>query len=254
MSKRPNPDRKQLFNSLAKDFHELVQNKHELKASINNFFYNLVDEMAIGIIFDLHRKYKTNAYELDDSQDEEENKDVDVFAEHNLKKTQECVCPNCDRAVAAIYFAPHLEKCMGMGRASSRSRNATRRVVANNKDSDGGSYSGVASDDDKDVNWNLGDKRRKKKTRNGSKKSKGSTKKNYDSEPLESLNVDVEGDDDDLTNLRDILHLQDHSNSTSPADSASSSQSSSSKKKDKSKSKKSSKRDKSSPSSSLAAD
>lgn len=39
----------------------------------------------------------------------------------------ECVCPNCNRSLAAIRFAPHLEKCMGMGRSSSRL--ATRRIA-----------------------------------------------------------------------------------------------------------------------------
>ena len=37
-----------------------------------------------------------------------------------LKKQPECVCPNCQRNLAASRFAPHLEKCMGMGRNSSR--------------------------------------------------------------------------------------------------------------------------------------
>jgi len=34
---------------------------------------------------------------------------------------QECKCPQCHRSIAATRFAPHLEKCMGMGRAASRS-------------------------------------------------------------------------------------------------------------------------------------
>lgn len=61
---------------------------------------------------------------------------------------------------------------------------------------------------------------------------------------MESINVDIEGEDDsDLTNLRELL--QDNSNGSSTADSVSNSNSSSgsSKKKKNSKSKKSSKRD-----------
>ena len=39
----------------------------------------------------------------------------------NLKKSSlECTCPNCQRNLAVSRFAPHLEKCMGMGRNSSR--------------------------------------------------------------------------------------------------------------------------------------
>lgn len=38
------------------------------------------------------------------------------------KVSQECICPKCNRSIAATRFAPHLEKCMGMGRAASRAR------------------------------------------------------------------------------------------------------------------------------------
>ena len=48
-----------------------------------------------------------------------------------LKKQCECVCPNCQRNLAASRFAPHLEKCMGMGRNSSRI--ASRRLANSNK-------------------------------------------------------------------------------------------------------------------------
>jgi hypothetical protein len=45
---------------------------------------------------------------------------VDIFGNSMTKKTMEIVCPNCSKSVAAARFAPHLEKCMGMGRNSSR--------------------------------------------------------------------------------------------------------------------------------------
>lgn len=48
-------------------------------------------------------------------------KGLDIFGEVSaVRKTYECVCPNCGRNMAASRFAPHLEKCMGMGRNSSR--------------------------------------------------------------------------------------------------------------------------------------
>lgn len=42
---------------------------------------------------------------------------------YNQWKNKECVCPNCSRSIAASRFAPHLEKCLGMGRNSSRIAN-----------------------------------------------------------------------------------------------------------------------------------
>lgn len=45
---------------------------------------------------------------------------LDVLGQAPTKKNYECVCPSCQRHLAASRFAPHLEKCMGMGRNSSR--------------------------------------------------------------------------------------------------------------------------------------
>ncbi|KAK7592836.1 hypothetical protein V9T40_007588 [Parthenolecanium corni] len=52
----------------------------------------------------------------------------DIFNNSNSKDTNECVCPNCGRMLGALRFAPHLEKCVGMGRSSSRI--ASRRILA----------------------------------------------------------------------------------------------------------------------------
>lgn len=53
---------------------------------------------------------------------------VDIFGQvYNQWKNKECECPNCKRLIAASRFAPHLEKCLGMGRNSSRIAN--RRSV-----------------------------------------------------------------------------------------------------------------------------
>ncbi len=52
---------------------------------------------------------------------------VDVFGQsHPAKATDVVTCKNCGRQVQAGTFAPHLEKCMGKGRAAARA--ATRRM------------------------------------------------------------------------------------------------------------------------------
>ncbi len=36
---------------------------------------------------------------------------VDIFGQvYNQWKNKECVCPNCNRSIAASRFAPHLER------------------------------------------------------------------------------------------------------------------------------------------------
>lgn len=45
----------------------------------------------------------------------------DIFGTTNqMVKKMDCDCPHCQRNLSASRLAPHLEKCMGMGRNSSR--------------------------------------------------------------------------------------------------------------------------------------
>lgn len=66
---------------------------------------------------------------------------VDIFGEPLAKKHNfECECPRCHRTLAAQRFAPHLEKCMGMGRNSSRI--ASRRLAQGSSSSQQSSQNG----------------------------------------------------------------------------------------------------------------
>ncbi|KAF7278507.1 SAGA associated factor 11kDa isoform X2 [Rhynchophorus ferrugineus] len=218
-----------LFENLIKDFEEMMSDKEVLQSCIRSFIDNLVKELTLGIIFDLHRKYRTNAYCLEvESGDEEDSNDGDIFQQPNVKKNQETrsVCPNCDGAVAASRFATHLDKCMGM----SRLRSSSRRVANNQEKNDNSSnvWDGIPSDDDNDADWSSTKKKRNRKKKKDVKKK-------------------TRGEEDDLTKFSDMLHLQDRrSHSMSPADGASSS--SSPKKRDKTKKRT---RGKDSPSSSM---
>ena len=102
---------------------------------------DIIDEISLGLCFEVHRSCKLGTLFLGDtdpvSQREHEIVDrpgVDVFGNPPAKKQLECICPNCKRNLAASRFAPHLEKCMGMGRNSSRI--ASRRSQKVLKDSD----------------------------------------------------------------------------------------------------------------------
>lgn len=69
---------------------------------------------------------------------------LDIFNNANSKETNECVCPNCGRTLGALRFAPHLEKCVGMGRSSSRI--ASRRILASSNSGKEGKYNDDLSD------------------------------------------------------------------------------------------------------------
>lgn len=71
---------------------------------------------------------------------------TNIFNTANSKETNECICPNCGRTLGAVRFAPHLEKCVGMGRSSSRI--ASRRILASSNSGKDGKYSDESGDGD----------------------------------------------------------------------------------------------------------
>lgn len=112
-------------------------------------FSSLLDDVIFGLMLQIHRAAKLDYLFLFDSeQDSLEDKEYEFYddndvlgifsgdnkmssmsrnGQNSILLKYECVCPNCERSLAAIRFAPHLEKCMGMGRSSSRI--ATRRIA-----------------------------------------------------------------------------------------------------------------------------
>lgn len=68
-----------------------------------------------------------------------------------MKRPPDAQCPICSRSIACPRFAPHLEKCVGLGRNSSRL--ASRRIAVSNQQlmlADSGLLS-----DDEDPEWGL---------------------------------------------------------------------------------------------------
>ncbi|GFN78925.1 saga-associated factor 11 homolog [Plakobranchus ocellatus] len=128
------------------------------KAVLDTVIEELIDEVSLGLCFEIHRSCKVGSLFLsgfDDTaaSDTEyaivDRPGVDVLGQVPSKKNYECVCPNCQRHLAASRFAPHLEKCMGMGRNSSRI--ASRRIANNQKH--GSEESGQEDENDNDWNY-----------------------------------------------------------------------------------------------------
>jgi len=126
-------------------------------------FDECLDEITLGVAFDIHRSVKTGLFAV--IEPDSPNKKgtpmevgpsgfaTDVFGQvittmvgvPALKKQPECTCPNCQRNLAASRFAPHLEKCMGMGRNSSRL--ASRRLATTGKEAN---YRETGENEDED--------------------------------------------------------------------------------------------------------
>jgi len=141
----------------------IFKNDPSLKdLAAEDIFNTLVDEISLGICFEIHRSIKIGSYSavelgFDECSPFPIAGHVDVFGLPvttitglpTLKTVPQCECPNCDRSLAASRFAPHLEKCMGMGRNSSRL--ASRRIATNNKDTYREGQEG--EDDEEDEDW-----------------------------------------------------------------------------------------------------
>lgn len=137
----------------------------------------LVDDVILGACFEVHRSVKLGIFFLDEAKDDEKKYEIvdevglDVFGQVPLKKQFECVCPNCQRNLAASRFAPHLEKCMGMGRNSSR--------IASKRIANSGKAESDVDDYDNDSDWNYSSDRKsskKRKDKNSPRRIKGKSK------------------------------------------------------------------------------
>lgn len=142
-----------------------------------SIFNDLVDDVILGTCFEVHRSVKLGLLFLDEAPEDEKKYEIvdevglDVFGQVPLKKQFECVCPNCQRNLAASRFAPHLEKCMGMGRNSSR--------IASKRIANTGRAESDVDDYDNDSDWNyLSDRKpsKKRKDKNSLRKIKGKPK------------------------------------------------------------------------------
>ncbi|EZA55844.1 hypothetical protein DMN91_011940 [Ooceraea biroi] len=166
------------IEELNQRFLDLMSKPENIETVTKEIYEDLLDEVLMGFVFDVHRTTKTGSSDVEEGIPDDESYTIvdspglDVFGQHPVKKSQECNCPNCERGVAACRFATHLEKCMGMGRNSSRI--ASLRIANNSKDLN--NYGDV--DDDDDVDWSItndsGNKRKRpRKDRNGVSKRSG---------------------------------------------------------------------------------
>lgn len=168
--------KKDFARQLLEKSKEEMQDPEKLDIASNSLFDSMLDNVIFGIALELYFVKQTRLLEAIEGQEEETEHelpsapDSNIFPDKNNKKPTDCHCPNCQSKVAASRFAPHLEKCMGMGRNSSRI--ASRRIA--NARENISAMSMQVSDDEEDTEWS-GEKKRKKlpssRSNNGSKKN-----------------------------------------------------------------------------------
>lgn len=105
----------------------------DVSLRVDEAYKQLLEEILTEIVFqvEIEQHFEQSIQKQLQKYIKEEKVPVnsrDIFNNSNSKDTNECVCPNCGRMLGALRFAPHLEKCVGMGRSSSRI--ASRRILA----------------------------------------------------------------------------------------------------------------------------
>ncbi|XP_077475140.1 ataxin-7-like protein 3 isoform X1 [Stigmatopora argus] len=164
---------------------------NRLEALVHDIYSELVEDACLGLCFEVHRAVKHGYFFLDDTDPESakefeivDQPGLDIFGQvYNQWKNKECECPNCKRLIAASRFAPHLEKCLGMGRNSSRI--ASRRLASNNNNVSKSESDQEDNDDLNDNDWSYGaekksKKRKSDKNQNSPRRSKSLKHKNGD--------------------------------------------------------------------------
>lgn len=140
-----------------------------LKDSVMESWMNeLIDDVSYGLCFEIHRSCKKGYFLMDETDLESHKqfqivnkKGLDVFGQvANHKKQTECLCPTCQRCMVASRFAPHLEKCMGMGRISSRI--ASRRIASGTQNQRKESEGESSVSDNNDESYHRSDKKAKR--------------------------------------------------------------------------------------------
>ncbi|XP_018496325.1 SAGA-associated factor 11 homolog [Galendromus occidentalis] len=153
--------------------HQSVSSNGEIRSDevlriddfVNEIYEDLLFWVTEGVCFELHHmsqngilfaKEETHPYAPVDVINEP---DLDIFGKQvKMYGNYETTCPCCQRTMGAVRLAPHLEKCMGMGRISSRV--ASRRIAITER-----SDEPATAEDEADDDWSW-ERRRKKKDRN----------------------------------------------------------------------------------------
>jgi len=149
------------------DFLRLEMETYPLALHVASVYMELVDEICFELCFEMHKNLKLGYLCLNcDSiySDVISRTGFDIFGQtvNDIQSNSESFeCVNCKRLVVAARYAPHLEKCMGLGRNSSRIANKRLAVTVEKlKDANGET---LDESDPEDKDYNPLDPKRKEK-------------------------------------------------------------------------------------------
>lgn len=159
--------------ALDRAFKGYLSKPGNIESAASSLLDDLIKDAILAVVFEVDAERKCTFFygeeEGEDLNTFEIGQQSDIFGHGVSKRSCDCTCPYCNRTIAVAVFAPHLAKCMGMGRNSSRI--ARTRIASNaNKDSVIAA-SATVSDDEDDADWTaIAEKKKKKKREQTSSK------------------------------------------------------------------------------------
>lgn len=120
---------------------EEMQDPEKLDIAANHLFQDMFDNVLLGLALEAYFDTETRFFEAVEGETDETNYILpsaagqDVFPEVPIDKMHYSYnCPCCDGKINSARFAPHLEKCMGLGRTSARA--SSRRAGTSRENTD----------------------------------------------------------------------------------------------------------------------
>ncbi|KAI9209849.1 uncharacterized protein BJ171DRAFT_8659 [Polychytrium aggregatum] len=128
-----------------------------------HIFQELLDDSIRGVIFQCHREHKLANVDCQICKTRcrcyVSQPGLDIYGNaSNQVATEKCECPSCFTSFPPARFAPHLEKCLGLGRGSTR--NSRRAAPPNSGSAPPSSPSNTHENSDSERE----EKKRKRKT------------------------------------------------------------------------------------------
>ncbi|CAO1429625.1 unnamed protein product [Diamesa serratosioi] len=162
---------------LVDDFKKIICIPENLEIGSNYLLETLIDEAILSIVFEEHFMQQHHKAINGDSETKKDDSQNGIFFQipTACQQDQTVKCPICQQFVSAKRFAPHLERCMGMGRNSSRI--ASQRIKKS-RDTTNTSYYNDTNDNDtdEDADWNMRAEKGRKKPQAGKNGPKGKGK------------------------------------------------------------------------------
>ncbi|KAJ3394653.1 SAGA-associated factor [Lobulomyces angularis] len=125
------------------------QNQNQIDPAMQNqILDSLINDAILELVFEVHRHFKNEKSVCQICKTRchcfVQKGGVDIFGNNSTQTQGERLeCPNCSNLFPSVRYAPHMEKCMGLGRNASRNKRSNNNSSPYSVDSEGDDQSNI---------------------------------------------------------------------------------------------------------------